>query len=131
MCIRQGQPKTMLTLWSMMIGKNIRALRKKAGLTQAEVAKALGVKQQVIASYEKELANPEVAKLPTLAKALGAKVGELFQEVPTDAEAPGKIARSNSRDTQAREIFKLLKAEEQRTVLKQMKALAKVRRNES
>jgi DNA-binding XRE family transcriptional regulator len=57
-CICPGLVKTLVTLWSMMIGKNIRALRKKAGLTQAEVAKALGVKQQVIASYEKELANP-------------------------------------------------------------------------
>jgi transcriptional regulator with XRE-family HTH domain len=109
----------------MHIGKSIRELRKKAGLTQADLAKTLGVKQQVIASYEKGLANPEVAKLPALAKALGISIAELFQEGAHE-EAGQKIRRKNSRDIQAQEVFRKLKPEEQRTILKHMRALAHV-----
>lgn len=107
----------------MHIGKNIRVLRKQAGLTQVDLAKALGIKQQVVANYEKEVTNPEVAKLPTLAKVLGVAIEALFHAERPAGEPQAKIKRKNSREVQAQEIFRRLKPEEQRAILKHMRVL--------
>jgi transcriptional regulator with XRE-family HTH domain len=114
----------MLILIDMHIGKNIRALRKKAGLTQEQLAEALGIRQQMIADYERCKVNPEVSKLPALAKALGASVGELFQVEAREGATAAPIRRKNRRDIQAQEIFLQLKPEEQRIILKHMRILA-------
>lgn len=113
----------MLILYPMHIGKNIRALRKQAGLTQIDLAQALGIKQQVIVRYEKGEVNPEVAKLPALAKALGVQIEELFRDERPAGEPQTKIKRKNSREVQAQEAFRRLKPEEQRAMLKQMRTL--------
>ncbi|MEO8686400.1 MAG: helix-turn-helix transcriptional regulator [Devosia sp.] len=109
----------------MHIGKNIRILRKQAGLTQVELAKALGIKQQVVANYEKEVTNPEVAKLPTLAKVLGVSIESLFNAERPAGEIQAKIKRKNSREVQAQEAFLQMKPEYQRAILKQMRMLGK------
>lgn len=113
----------MLILISMHIGKNIRILRKKAGLTQAQLAEALGIKQQMIADYERCKVNPEVSRLPALAKALDSSIEDLFQIEMKDGGTMVTIRRKNRRDIQAQEVFKALKPEEQRTILKHMRAL--------
>jgi transcriptional regulator with XRE-family HTH domain len=111
-------------LYAMHIGKNIRFLRKRAGLTQTDLAQALGVKQQVVANYEKGEINPEVAKLPTLAKALGVSIAALFGEEghPEETPSSARVKRKDSREIRAQEIFRRLKPEEQRAILKQMRA---------
>ena len=55
----------------MSVGKRIRAAREAAGMTQAEVAKALGVSEASIRLYElgKRKPNPEV--LERIAAAVG------------------------------------------------------------
>lgn len=118
----------MLILSNMFIGKNLRLLRKKAGLTQAELAKALKVRQQVIASYEKCLANPEVAKLPALAATLKVEVSDLFREGEEKEEPAVKIRRANSREVRAQEAFRSLKPEEQRVIISHMNALIRAAR---
>lgn len=109
-------------LYAMHIGKTIRFLRKQAGLTQTDLAQALGVKQQVVANYEKEVTNPEVAKLPALAKALGVPIAALFEAGGQTVE-PAKIKRKNSREVQAQEAFRRMRPEYQRAILKQMRLL--------
>jgi transcriptional regulator with XRE-family HTH domain len=113
----------MLILTDMFIGKNLRLLRKNAGLTQAELAKALKVRQQVVASYEKCLSNPEVAKLPTLAKTLKVDVTEFFREGERVEDPKVKVRRTNSREVRAQEAFRSLKPEEQRVIISHMNAL--------
>ncbi|MDQ3002073.1 MAG: helix-turn-helix domain-containing protein [Fibrobacterota bacterium] len=113
----------MLILTTMFIGKNLRHLRTQAGLTQADLAKALKVRQQVIASYEKCLANPEVAKLPAMAAALKVEVAELFQEGERKEGPAVKVRRANSREVRAQEAFRNLKPEEQRVIISHMNAL--------
>jgi transcriptional regulator with XRE-family HTH domain len=107
----------------MHIGKTIRTLRQAKGLTQAALAKALGVRQQVIADYERCKANPEVAKLPTLAKALKVDVAELFSEEEIEDMPKAKVRRTNSREVRAQEAFRSLKPEEQRVIISHMNAL--------
>lgn len=46
-------------------------LRARAGLTQADVAKALGVTQAAISIWERGDGKPKLEKIPTLARLYG------------------------------------------------------------
>ena len=54
----------------MCIGENIRNERKKAGLTQLDLAKKLGVKQATISAFENDKTNIKYSTLHRIAKAL-------------------------------------------------------------
>lgn len=54
----------------MDFGKNLSLLRKKKGLSQEELAFAIGVSRQTLYTWEASLASPNVADLLALAKAL-------------------------------------------------------------
>lgn len=65
--IRENYPSAVLE-----IGLRVRALREKAGLTQADLASRLKVSQQVVLRLESgEAANPTVTTLERIAKATG------------------------------------------------------------
>ncbi len=53
------------------LGNRIRKIRTEAGLTQKEVAAAVGVTEQAISKWEADLGRPSLLKSPALAKALG------------------------------------------------------------
>ena len=53
--------------------------REKAGLTQAEVAKALGVDQSAVSLWETGKTAPRAALLPKLADLYGVTVDELLR----------------------------------------------------
>lgn len=103
----------------MTTGERIRAARKRAGLTQAELAERIGVTQQVISQheqcgmadsairkYESGKVTPKIETLAKIAKALGVSVVELSPELenavlerdaggitrPLDGEAIKRIA---------------------------------------
>ena len=61
--------------------KNLKAFRKKAGLTQAGLAEALGVTQACVAMWETGKALPNSDKLPKLAEVLGCTIDELYGKV--------------------------------------------------
>lgn len=56
------------------------ALRKKAGLTQMAVAKALGISDSAVNQWEKGKTFPKTEQLPKLAKLYGCTVDELLKE---------------------------------------------------
>ena len=55
----------------MGYGQNIKAARKMAGLTQAQLAKKCGIATITIRQYESEKREPRLAQLECIAKALG------------------------------------------------------------
>ena len=59
----------------------IAELRKARGMTQRELAAALGVSCVAVAKWELGHCAPASSKLPDIARVLGVKVGELFKEV--------------------------------------------------
>ncbi|MEU3459322.1 helix-turn-helix transcriptional regulator [Streptomyces sp. NPDC006733] len=59
-------------------GRRVRAVRRAADLTQSQVAKALGVADPTVASWETEQSCPDGDRLPALAAALGADLDALF-----------------------------------------------------
>lgn len=56
------------------------ALRKKAGLTQMAVARALGISDSAVNQWEKGKTFPKTEQLPKLAKLYGCTVDELLKE---------------------------------------------------
>jgi transcriptional regulator with XRE-family HTH domain len=62
------------------LGARIAELRKQQNITQVEMAKALGVSQQTINSYEVGRRRVPVSALSTLARTLGVSLEELLGE---------------------------------------------------
>lgn len=67
----------------MKLGEKISLSRKKQGLSQLDLADALGVSRQSISKWETEESKPDISKLPALAKVLHVSIDWLLSE---DAE---------------------------------------------
>lgn len=59
-------------------GQRVRLRRRALELTQAELAKALGVSRAAVASWEKGAAKPDGERLPAIAEALKSDLDALF-----------------------------------------------------
>jgi len=70
-------------------GDNIKKARKKAGLTQVELAKKTGISRSSIAQYEANIHIPPVENVVLMAEALDCDVSELF---PDSARRQEQIA---------------------------------------
>ena len=60
------------------VGARIKAMRKKIGLTQAEVAKKLGIATQSVTNYEAGKTDPSIRNLISLAAVLGVSTDYLL-----------------------------------------------------
>ena len=54
----------------MTVGERIKAARKKAGMTQKELADKLGIPYQGISQYERGIRNPKIDTLVKIADIL-------------------------------------------------------------
>lgn len=66
----------------MQTGELIRQARATAGMTQADLAKLLGVTPQAISQYERGIKNPKTETLKKIAAALGVPWYELLSDDP-------------------------------------------------
>ena len=69
----------------MTIGKRIALLRKEKGMTQEDLANAMGVSPQAVSKWENDQTCPDISALPKLSKLLGVTADELLegkQELP-------------------------------------------------
>ena len=76
---------------SMKIGSNIAALRKEKGITQEELANALGVSAQAVSKWENNSSCPAVSLLTDIADYFGVTVDALLRsgaEEITRADSP-------------------------------------------
>lgn len=64
----------------MAIGDRIKALRKERGLTQSDLANAMGVTASMIGQYETGVRTPKHETIERIAKALSVPVAELTEE---------------------------------------------------
>lgn len=62
----------------MELGKKIRQLRFKAGLTQEQLAEKLGIVPQSVSKWENAAAMPDITTLPLLAEVFGVSIDDLF-----------------------------------------------------
>ena len=62
----------------MTVGERIKAARKKAGMTQKELADKLGIPYQGISQYERGIRKPKIDTLVKIADSLGVTLEELL-----------------------------------------------------
>ena len=62
----------------MELGKKIKQLRFKAGLTQEQLAERLGIAPQSVSKWENAVAMPDITTLPLLAEIFGVTIDDLF-----------------------------------------------------
>lgn len=60
------------------IGKKIKQLRLKAGLSQIQLAEQLGLSNQAVSKWETDFSQPDISLLPELATLFGISIDELF-----------------------------------------------------
>lgn len=66
---------------------NIKSLRIKRKMTQAELAEKIGVDQTAVSQWETGQTNPKAALLPRVAEALGCSLDDLFRKTTNDKTA--------------------------------------------
>ena len=62
----------------MELGKKIRQLRFKAGLTQEQLAERMGIGAQSVSKWENAVSMPDITSLPLLAEIFGVSIDDLF-----------------------------------------------------
>lgn len=63
-----------------LVGANVKRLRTAAGLSQAELAERMGVDRAYVSGLELGQRNPTIVTLWHVAKSLGVKIGQFFEE---------------------------------------------------
>lgn len=63
-----------------LVGRNVRAARLKAGLSQEQLAERSGFTQQYLSGLERGQRNPTIVSLYEIAQALGTTPIELLRE---------------------------------------------------
>jgi Zn-dependent peptidase ImmA (M78 family)/transcriptional regulator with XRE-family HTH domain len=80
------------------LGERLAAARKRAELTQAQVAEALGLSRTTVVAIEKGERRPSNTELIKLAEVVGIDLHDLLREVSIVAEASPRLPKLRSRD---------------------------------
>ncbi len=75
------------------VGRNIRTVRTRAGVTQDQLAEKLFVSRQTISNYETGRSQPDLDMLVKLAEALGTDAGTLIYGPPVPAQKKRQLLR--------------------------------------
>lgn len=101
----------------------LRTLRKKAKLTQADVAEKLNIHRTAYTKYETDRANPDKACLVTLSEMFGVSVDELLGKetmvaaVLQDATATDVVVQLAPREQELLAAFRRLTTQQQEDLL--------------
>ena len=94
------------------IGANIKHLRNEKGMTQKELASALGISYQMVQSWERGARNPKRETLEKIASALGVSWLDLMPEDVLNANTVETFAaKSKENDALARDVAQHLPEE--------------------
>jgi transcriptional regulator with XRE-family HTH domain len=104
-----------MTQIAAVIGRNLAAVRKRQGLTQAAVAERIDVDAETISRFERGTVTPGISTLERLCSALECSWTDILEGTSTDAQQLGPdIAR----------VLAPLSAADRQFILNQMKAWA-------
>lgn len=82
----------------MTIGENIKALRKKAGYTQLQLARKANMSRSYLGDLEADRYNPSVSTLNAIADALKVKVSDLMDGNEDKPEWDSKLPDLTDKD---------------------------------
>ncbi len=86
------------------LGERISVARERAGLSQAELAKALAVKSDMLDNWENDAAEPRANRMTMLGGILGVSAGWLLYGIgegvpaPSDEPAPDRVTDEHLAD---------------------------------
>ena len=103
-------------------GKRLLALRKTRGLTQAQLAEALGTTQRVISHYETNAELPPSSIIIPLARVLVVSTDELLGLKP--AQSNGDTSPEKTRLWKRFQKMEALPTKDQRAVIRLINSLA-------
>lgn len=66
----------------MQLGQNLLKYRKECGLTQKDIAEALGISFQTVSKWERDMCFPDISVIPKLADILGVNTDTLLGHIP-------------------------------------------------
>ena len=92
------------------IGEFLSILRKPKGLTQQEVADALGVSNKTVSSWETGASCPDIGMLPAIAELFGVTCDELLRGERLPAAEPGARTEEKREKALARMLARLKNA---------------------
>lgn len=72
----------------MSIGERIKQARVKAGLTQVDLAAAIGMDPSSVSHWERDVSSPQSESLAAVARALGVTVDSLCADGPAGSSPP-------------------------------------------
>lgn len=84
-------------------GERIKKLRKNKGVTQKELASRLGISEQAVSKWEKNLSNPSTKNLLQIAKIFGVSITYFYQSEESQSK---KISRESGMSS-LRELYKI------------------------
>lgn len=104
-----------------MIGKRLKNLREEKGLRQADLANKLGVSQQTISQYEKDLREPDPAMSKKIASFFDVSIDYLYGS-SSERISVEKIKAALSSDPELADFWdKLSQREDLQLLFKQTK----------
>ena len=89
----------------MDLGKKIKQLRLKAGLTQEQLAEKLGIGAQSVSKWENAVAMPDITTLPLLAETFGVSIDDLF-DLTTEQRLNRIENRMDAEDELPADVFR-------------------------
>lgn len=92
----------------MKLGEKIKHLRVKKGMTQEDLASAIGSTKASISNYERNVRIPQYSILFTIADVLDVPMSELITYMPTDESDIEKVVVKNQTDNKRPVRFKRL-----------------------
>lgn len=84
-----------------ILGNNIMLLRKENGLTQEQLANALGISYQAVSKWETGNSCPDISTLPLLADLFSVSVDQLIGRVPLMSAPEERQSEQEERTVQA------------------------------
>lgn len=97
-------------------GQRMTAFRLAKGLTQYQLAEALGMKRDLVAYYERSAQNPSLELVKKIADFFGVTVGEMLNDTAKNRSKPGPPSKLE--ELTAR--LARLPANEQKVVMKML-----------
>ncbi len=112
----------------MAVGDNIRAERKKAGLTQKELGERLGISPVGIAQWENGLRTPKIETLQKISDALNVPISKLMEICDDELLKQVEQLRSQARVSKIEEYLSQLNDEGQEVAVERIRELAEIPR---
>lgn len=94
------------------LGQRIATLRRERGLTQVQLAEAMGVAQQTLAHYEAGRLRLLAGAMPNLAGLLGVSVEDLIGKAPSTRKGHGKPGPVPKLQQQMAQVSQLPRAQQ-------------------